>query len=111
MVAAFIKARWTPINPNQKQLKWFTAPLSDDPTNADDIPIYADCETNTEKITIDIFDNHSGITTPALPGRDFAASRLLIVLGTLATQYAHATRGRDFNADRLDRISRALNFP
>jgi hypothetical protein len=110
MVAAFIKTRWTPLNPNQKHLRWFTAPLSDDPTNADDITTYADCETNTVHISIDTQDNNSGITTPALPGRDFSASRLLIALGTLATQYAHATRDRDLNAYKLDRISHALNF-
>jgi hypothetical protein len=66
MAAAFIKARWTPLNPDQTQLKWFTAPLSDDPINADDIITYADCETNTVHISIDIQDNNSGITTPAL---------------------------------------------
>ena len=110
MVAAFIKARWTPLNPNQKQLMWFTAPLSADPTNDDDIITYAECENNTVHISIDIQDNNTGITTPALPGRDFAAFRLLVSLGTLATQYAHATRDRDLNAGKLNRISRALNF-
>ncbi len=111
MVAAFVKARWTPLNPNQKQLRWFAAPLSADPTNADDFIIYAECETNTVHISIDIEDNNSGITTSALPGQDFTAFRLLIVLGLLATQYAHATRDRYPNADRPDPISRAINFP
>jgi hypothetical protein len=68
MVAAFIKTRWTLLNPNQKQLRWFTTPLSEDPTNADDSTTYADCETNTVHISIDIQDNNTGITTPALPG-------------------------------------------
>jgi hypothetical protein len=111
MVAAFIKARWTPLNSNERYLKWFTAPLFDDPINADGITTYADCETNTIHISIDIQDNNSGIVTPVLPGRDVAASKLLIALGTLSTQYAHATRDKDLNADNLDRISRALNFP
>jgi hypothetical protein len=100
-----------PTQPNQKQLRWFTTPLSADPTNVDDIITYAECENNTVHISIDIQDNNTGIPTPTLPGRDFAASRLLVALGTLATQYAHATRDRDLNADKLNRISRALNFP
>jgi hypothetical protein len=41
MVATFIKAQWTPLNPNQRQLKWFIAPISSDPTSADDITTYA----------------------------------------------------------------------
>ncbi len=47
---------------------------------------------------------------PALPGRDFTISILLIVLGKLATQYAHATRAKDINEDKADYISRAINF-
>ncbi len=41
---------------------------------------------------------------------DFIPARALIVLGTVATQYAHVTRFRDPNAETLDRISRALSF-
>jgi len=111
VVAAFIKARWTFLNSNQKQLRWCTAPLSSDPISTDIIITYSKCETITVSISIDIQDNNSGITTPALPGRDFAASRRIVVLGTLATQSAHVTLARDLNADRLDRISRAISFP
>ena len=91
-VATFIKARWTPLNANQKQLRRCTAPLSSDPTSTDDINTYAECETNTVHISIDVQDNNSITTTPTLPERDFTTSSLLVVLGTLASQYAHATR-------------------
>jgi len=54
MVAAFIKAKWTPLNSNHKHLRWLTDPLSADPTSADDIITYAECETNTVHISINI---------------------------------------------------------
>jgi hypothetical protein len=90
----------------------FTTPLSSDHTNTDDITTYGECEANAVRIYIDIQDNNSGTSTPALPGRDFATSKLLIVLGTLATQYAHATHTRDLNANLLDRMYLSiLQFP
>jgi hypothetical protein len=41
---------------------------------------------------------------------EFVPAIALIVLGTIAMQYAHATRLRDPNPLAMDRISRALSF-
>jgi len=111
MVATFIKNRWTPLQSSQKQLRWFTSPLASDPTSTDDISTYADLETNSVHITIDIQENDTGFVSPALQGKTFSSAKALLTLGTLATQYAHATRERDLNAIRLDRVARAFNFP
>jgi hypothetical protein len=72
---------------------------------------YADLETNSVHISIDIQENDTGCISPALQGKTFPAAKALLTLGTLATQYAHATRERDLNANMLDRVARALNFP
>ncbi len=56
-VTNFIKSRWTPINPSEKQLRWFTAPLLANPISTDEIITYAECEINTVHILIDIQDN------------------------------------------------------
>jgi hypothetical protein len=111
IVATFIKSRWTPLQTSQKQLRWFTSPLSADPTSTDDISTYADLETNSVHISIDIQDNNTGFISPALQGQTFPAAKALLILGTLATQYAHATSERDLNSNKLDRVARALSFP
>jgi hypothetical protein len=111
MVAAFIKRRWTPLQSSQKQLRWFTSTLTADPTSTNDISTYADLETNSVHVNIDIQKNDTGFVSPTLQGKTFPDAKALLTLGTLATQYAHATRERDINAIRLDRVARALNFP
>jgi hypothetical protein len=85
MVAAFIKSRWTPLQPSQKQLRWFTSPLAADPTSTDDISTYADLETNSVHITIDIQENDAGFVSPALQGKTFPSAKALLTLGKLAT--------------------------
>jgi hypothetical protein len=85
-------------------------PLHRENREAEKVTPYSDCEGNTIYITIDVQDNDSGYTTPAFTGKNTDDSRALIILATCATQFAHTTRNKDPNPDRLDRLSHALNF-
>jgi hypothetical protein len=98
-IATLIKGRWQPSSDSAKQLRFFTVPLSAENITADDLTSYSDCEANTVHIAIDIQDNDSGITTAALPGKTSAETRRLLTLATCATQFAHATRNRDPDAE------------
>jgi len=84
--------------------------MSTEDPSADEVTPYNDCEANTVHISIDVHDNDSGYTTPAVKGKNMQATRSLITLATCAIQFAHATRNRDPNPDRLNCLSRAINF-
>jgi hypothetical protein len=75
-LAEIVKARWTPISTNAKQLRWFTAPLDANPTSIDGIVTYGECETNTIYIAVEIQDNDSSLTTSVLQGIDFIPPKL-----------------------------------
>jgi len=101
-VAEFIKSRWTFSSTNPKKLQWFATPLDANPSYIDHIITYGECETNTIYISVETQDNDSGLTSSVLQDMDFISARALIILGTAATRYTHATRFNDLDVETSD---------
>jgi hypothetical protein len=86
-------------------------PLTAENATADNLTSYSDCEANTVYIAIDTQNNDSGITTTAVPGKTSAETRRLITMATCAIQFTHAARNRDPDANILNELSHAFDFP
>jgi len=84
--------------------------MSTEDPSVDEVTPYTDCEANIVHISIDAEDNDSGYTTPALTGKNPQDTRSLATVATCAIQFIHAMRNRDRNLDRLNCLSRAMNF-